>query len=64
VTGQVIGVRGNEVKLFSHPAPVRSVTSMEGWTPEALSEVYDRSLGQDRLRRLDAMKIPWPPASA
>jgi len=61
VTGQVIGVRGNEVTLFSHPAPLRQVTSREPWTPEAFADVYDRALGQDRLRRLDALKIPWPP---
>ena len=64
VTGQVIGVRGNEVSLFSHPAPIRQVTSREPWTAEALADVYDRSLGQDRLRRFDAMRIPWPPPQA
>jgi NAD(P)-dependent dehydrogenase (short-subunit alcohol dehydrogenase family) len=64
VTGQVIGVRGHEVTLYSHPAPLRTVTAAGGWTPEALAEVYDRTLGQDRLRRLDAMKIPWPPPGA
>jgi len=61
VTGQVIGVRGNQVTLFSHPAPLRQLTGREPWTPEALAEVYDHTLGQDRLRRLDALKIPWPP---
>ena len=61
VTGQVIGVRGNQVTLFSHPAPLRQLTGREPWTPEALAEVYDHALGQDRLRRLDALKIPWPP---
>jgi NAD(P)-dependent dehydrogenase (short-subunit alcohol dehydrogenase family) len=64
VTGQVIGVRGSEVTLFSHPAPLRTATRAEGWTAEALADVYDRALGQDRLRRLDAMKIPWPPPPA
>jgi NAD(P)-dependent dehydrogenase (short-subunit alcohol dehydrogenase family) len=64
VTGQVIGVRGNEVSLWSHPRAARSATSREGWTPEALAEVYDTALGQDRLRRLDAMNIPWPPKPA
>ncbi len=64
VTGQVIGVRGNEVTLYSHPAPLRQITSRERWTPEALAETYDRALGQDRLRRLDALKIPWPPAES
>ncbi len=63
VTGQVIGVRGNQVTLFSHPAPIRQITSREPWTAEALAEVYDQSLGQDRLRRLDALRITWPPQS-
>jgi NAD(P)-dependent dehydrogenase (short-subunit alcohol dehydrogenase family) len=62
VTGQVVGVRGNEVTLYSHPAPLRQVTSREPWTAETLADVYDRSLGQDRLRRLDALRIQWPPA--
>ena len=61
VTGQVIGVRGNQVTLFSHPAPLRQLTGREPWTAEALAEVYDHALGQDRLRRLDALRIPWPP---
>jgi hypothetical protein len=37
---------------------------MEPWTPEALADVYDRSLGQDRLRRLDRLGITWPPPQA
>jgi len=63
VTGQVIGVRGNQVTLFSHPAPLRQVTSREPWTAESFADIYDHALGQDRLRRLDALKIPWPPAA-
>jgi hypothetical protein len=63
ITGQVVGVRGDEVTLYSHPAPLRTATRASGWTPETLAEVWDRALGQDRLRRLDAMKIPWPPAA-
>jgi len=61
ITGQVVGVRGEEVTVFSHPAPLRTVTATAAWTPEALADVWDRALGQDRLRRLDALKIPWPP---
>jgi NAD(P)-dependent dehydrogenase (short-subunit alcohol dehydrogenase family) len=64
ITGQVVGVRGTEVTLFSHPAPLRTVTGQEPWSPEALAETWDRALGQDRLRRLDAMNIPWPPPAA
>jgi NAD(P)-dependent dehydrogenase (short-subunit alcohol dehydrogenase family) len=61
ITGQIVHVRGNQVSLWSHPAPVRAVTSREGWTPDALGDVWDQGLGQDRLRRLDALGIPWPP---
>ena len=64
ITGQVIGVRGSEVTLFSHPAPLRTASTPGSWTPEALAEVWDRALGQDRLRRLDGLKIPWPPSTA
>jgi NAD(P)-dependent dehydrogenase (short-subunit alcohol dehydrogenase family) len=64
ITGQVVGVRGTEVTLFSHPAPLRTITAATPWTPEALAETWDRTLGQDRLRRFDAMKIAWPPAAS
>src|SRR5881396_1586859 len=64
VTGQILHVRGNQVSLWSHPAPIRAVTSREGWTPEALADVYDTALGQDRLRRIDALGITWPPRSS
>ncbi len=64
ITGQVVGVRGSEVTVFSHPAPLRTVSAPGSWTPEQLADLWDRTLGQDRLRRLDAMKIPWPPPTA
>ena len=64
ITGQVVGVRGGEVTVYSHPAPLRTASAAGAWTPEALADTWDRTLGQDRLRRLDAMKIPWPPPTA
>src|SRR6266513_337661 len=64
ITGQILHVRGNQVSLWSHPAPIRAITSREGWTPEALADVYDTALGQDRLRRIDALGITWPPKNA
>ncbi len=34
VSGQVFGVRRNEIYLFSQPRPIRSVHAGDGWTPE------------------------------
>jgi NAD(P)-dependent dehydrogenase (short-subunit alcohol dehydrogenase family) len=64
ITGQIVGVRGTEVTVYSHQAPLRTATSTEPWSPERLADVWDRALGQDRLRRFDALQIPWPPKPA
>jgi NAD(P)-dependent dehydrogenase (short-subunit alcohol dehydrogenase family) len=64
ITGQIVGVRGTEVTVYSHQAPLRTATSAEPWTGERLAEVWDRLLGQDRLRRFDAMGIQWPPPAS
>ncbi|NYI02400.1 SDR family NAD(P)-dependent oxidoreductase [Cupriavidus plantarum] len=39
VSGQIFGVRANEILLFSQPRPVRSVHCSDGWTPERIAEV-------------------------
>ncbi len=62
ITGQIVHVRGNQVAVWSQPAPLRTATRHDGWTPDALAEVWDDLLGQDRLRRLDRLGITWPPA--
>ena len=62
LTGQIVHVRGNQVSVWSHPAPRQTATSREGWTPDALADVWDTMLGEDRLRRLDRLGIQWPPA--
>lgn len=36
VTGQIFGVRNNEIFLFSQPRPFRSAHTSEGWTPETV----------------------------
>jgi NAD(P)-dependent dehydrogenase (short-subunit alcohol dehydrogenase family) len=36
VTGQIFGVRNNEIYLFSQPRPIRSAHRSEGWTPESV----------------------------
>jgi NAD(P)-dependent dehydrogenase (short-subunit alcohol dehydrogenase family) len=36
VTGQIFGVRNNEIYLFSQPRPVRTAHTAEGWTAETI----------------------------
>ncbi len=45
VSGQIFGVRGKEVFVFSQPRPVRSLHHAEGWTPGRLAEVFPGTLG-------------------
>jgi NAD(P)-dependent dehydrogenase (short-subunit alcohol dehydrogenase family) len=45
VTGQIFGVRGKEIFLFSQPRPVRAIHREDGWTPERLAETLRGTLG-------------------
>lgn len=38
ISGQIIGVRGNELYLYSQPRPMRILQNSEGWTMERLRE--------------------------
>ena len=38
INGQIIGVRRNELYLYSQPRPVRTLHRADGWTLEALEE--------------------------
>ena len=38
VSGQIFGVRANEIFLFSQNRPIRSVHRSEGWTPETIAD--------------------------
>jgi NAD(P)-dependent dehydrogenase (short-subunit alcohol dehydrogenase family) len=43
VTGQIFGVRNNEIYLFSQPRPIRTAHTADGWTPEAIADrVFDQ----------------------
>lgn len=39
VTGQIFGVRKNEIYLFNQNRPIRSVHREQGWTPESIADV-------------------------
>ena len=36
ISGQIFGVRNNEIFLFSQPRPVRVLHRSDGWTPEKI----------------------------
>jgi NAD(P)-dependent dehydrogenase (short-subunit alcohol dehydrogenase family) len=38
VSGQIFGVRANEIFIFNQNRPVRSVHRSEGWTPESVAQ--------------------------
>ncbi len=61
ITGQIFGVRKNEIFLFSQPRPVRSIHRGEGWTPESL-EVAKGAFGASLtpLERTSDV-FPWDP---
>src|SRR5215467_1195472 len=45
ITGQVLGVRNNEVFLFNQPRPIRSIHRSDGWTPQRLDEQLKGAFG-------------------
>jgi NAD(P)-dependent dehydrogenase (short-subunit alcohol dehydrogenase family) len=44
VSGNVFGVRGKEIMLFSAMRPVMRIHNDEGWTPEKISEIFPGTL--------------------
>jgi NAD(P)-dependent dehydrogenase (short-subunit alcohol dehydrogenase family) len=53
LTGQVVGAAGDRVSLFPQPCPARSIFREGGWTAEQLAQVWDGTLGSERLLRYD-----------
>src|SRR5204862_202939 len=45
ITGQIFGVRSNEVFLFNQPRPVRTIHRSDGWTPEKLDQQLKGAFG-------------------
>jgi NAD(P)-dependent dehydrogenase (short-subunit alcohol dehydrogenase family) len=45
ITGQIFGVRNNEVFLFSQPRPVRTLHRSDGWTAEMLDQQLKGAFG-------------------
>ncbi len=47
INGQVFGVRGNEIYLFSQPRPVKTLHNGAGWTHDSLAAMVEPSLRRE-----------------
>ena len=63
VTGQIFGVRANEIFLMSQSRPLRSVHRSEGWTPETIASHAIPAM-QAHFYKLDRSQdvFSWDPA--
>jgi NAD(P)-dependent dehydrogenase (short-subunit alcohol dehydrogenase family) len=62
VTGQIFGVRNNEIYLFSQPRPINTAHAPEGWTPEAVAErVFDQFADDFYPLHRSADVFTWDP---
>lgn len=47
VSGQIFGVRGNEIYLYSQPRPVKTLHNGAGWTHDSLAAVVEPSIRKE-----------------
>jgi hypothetical protein len=45
ISGQIFGVRNNEIFLFNQPRAVRTLHRSDGWTPDKIAEQLKGALG-------------------
>jgi hypothetical protein len=62
ITGQVFGVRGKEIFLFSQPRIVRSMHNSDGWQVQDLREMLEATM-KSHFTPLDTSPgyIGWDP---
>ena len=62
VSGQIFGVRANEIYFFSQIRMVRSVHRSDGWTPEEIAEHAMPAFESSFYPNLPSMALtPWAP---
>jgi NAD(P)-dependent dehydrogenase (short-subunit alcohol dehydrogenase family) len=62
VSGQIFGVRANEIYLFSQPRILRSMHRGQGWTPETIAAHAMPALAADFYENVASAAItPWDP---
>ena len=62
VSGQIFGVRANEIYFFSQIRMIRSVHRSEGWTPESIAEHAMPAFESSFFPNVPSMALtPWDP---
>ena len=62
VSGQIFGVRANEIYLFSQPRILRTLHRADGWTPESIEAHAMPALAPSFFENVPSMAItPWDP---
>lgn len=62
VSGQIFGVRANEIYFFNQIRMIRSVHRSEGWTPEAIAEHAMPAFEPSFFENVSSMTLtPWDP---
>jgi NAD(P)-dependent dehydrogenase (short-subunit alcohol dehydrogenase family) len=62
VSGQIFGVRANEIYLFSQPRILRTLHRADGWTPESIEAHALPALAPSFFENVASMAItPWDP---
>ena len=60
VTGQIFGVSGDNIILYSQPRPIETVSKSEGWTVDTIiSEAIPKMEG--KFYSLARLPLPPPP---
>jgi NAD(P)-dependent dehydrogenase (short-subunit alcohol dehydrogenase family) len=62
ISGQIIGVRKNELILFSQPRPIRILHRSDGWTPETIDKQFKAALATSFVPLERSQNVfPWDP---
>jgi NAD(P)-dependent dehydrogenase (short-subunit alcohol dehydrogenase family) len=62
VSGNIFGVRGNEIYLMTQPRPVRTLHNGDGWTHESLAAMVEPALRKDLYGLEDSAEVySWDP---
>lgn len=61
VSGQIFGVRGKEIIVFSQPRPVRSVYNSEGWSIDSISAIKGSLQSSFTPLEVSADVFPYEP---